>query len=86
MTTETLLRPRTERLRRIVGAALAVTLKVALPALKTHTRPLANHIREHLYTIAGFGFVSAAAFTHSVFSGLLVTGLLFLVFEWKVND
>ncbi len=30
MTTETLLRPRTERLRRIVGAALAVTLTVAL--------------------------------------------------------
>jgi hypothetical protein len=34
----------------------------------------------------GFGCISGASFLHSAFTGLLVTGILLLVFEWKVSD
>lgn len=52
-------------------------------AVKTRAAPGVKH---HGYTIAGFGCISGAAFVHSVFTGLLVTGILFLVFEWKVSE
>ncbi len=48
--------------------------------------PAASHLRDHGYTIAGLGLISAAAFVHSVFTGLLVTGIMALIFEWKVSD
>jgi hypothetical protein len=34
----------------------------------------------------GLGFIDAAAFVHSLFAGLFVTGITFLLFEWKVSD
>jgi len=54
--------------------------------LRRRAAPLASHIRDHVYSLLGLGCVSAAAFYHSVFSGLLVTGVLLLVFEWKVSE
>jgi hypothetical protein len=44
-----------------------------------------QHIADHGYSIIGLGLFDAAMFTHSVFTGLLVSGLSFLAFEWKVE-
>jgi len=57
-----------------------------LAATKSRAIPVLGHIREHGYSITGLGCMSGAAFVHSLFSGLLVTGILFLVFEWKVSE
>jgi len=49
------------------------------------TSPIARaHIVEHGYSIIGLGLFDSAMFVHSVFTGLLVTGISFLAFEWKV--
>jgi hypothetical protein len=45
-----------------------------------------HSLRDHVYTIVGFGCISAASFVHSIFTGLIVTGILFLVFEWKIGE
>jgi hypothetical protein len=58
----------------------------AMSAMRAGTAPVAGHLRDHGYTIAGLGFISAASFVHSLFTGLLVTGILILIFEWKVGD
>lgn len=73
---------RWRKLRAVAGAVTGVTLD----AVKQHTRPVASQLRENLYSVMGFGCIDACAFKHSVFTGLLVTGLMFLVFEWKVSD
>jgi hypothetical protein len=72
-------------LRQLVTLAGAV-LAVALVALRTKTRPTLAHLRDHAYGILGLGCIDAAAFVHSVFTGLLVTGVSFLIFEWKVQQ
>jgi len=54
--------------------------------VRGRSRPIRRHIADHAYTLAGFGCISAASFVHSVFTGLLVTGILLLVFEFKVSD
>ncbi len=83
MTTASLpIRERTSRLRGLM-AGLGTGL---LAATKSKAAPVASHLRDHGYSIAGLGCVSGAAFVHSIFSGLLVTGILFLVFEWKVSE
>lgn len=71
--------------RRLLTVAGTV-LVVALPELHKHARPVARHLREHLYGICGLACIDAAAFVHSTFTGLLVTGISFLLFEWKVNE
>jgi hypothetical protein len=58
----------------------------ALNAVRASAAPAAGHLRDHIYTILGFGCVSAASFLHSVFTGLIVTGVLLLAFEWKVSE
>lgn len=65
-----------ERLTRFAIATAHETSKVA-PVAKAH-------VTDHGYSIVGLALVDAAMFTHSVFTGLLVTGLSFLAFEWKV--
>ena len=57
-----------------------------LGTARAKSRPITRHIADHLYTLAGFGCISAASFVHSVFTGLLVTGILLLVFEFKVSE
>jgi hypothetical protein len=71
--------------RRFLAVAGTV-FAVALPEMRKHARPVVGHIREHLYGICGLACIDAAAFVHSTFTGLLVTGISFLVFEWKVNE
>ena len=73
---------RVERAREAIQA----TFTAILIAAHTRTRTSIAHLREHAYTLLGFGCISAASFWHSVFAGLLVTGILLLVFEWKVSD
>jgi hypothetical protein len=58
----------------------------AVSVIRGHTAPVVSHLRDQAYSIIGLGCISAAAFVHSVFTGLLVTGLLVLVFEWKVSE
>ena len=54
--------------------------------LKTRSKPILRHLADHVYTLAGFGCISAASFTFSFAIGLYVTGILLLVFEFKVSD
>jgi hypothetical protein len=63
-----------------------LVLAVILSAVTATARPAVNHLIDHGYTIAGLGCVDVAAFTHSMFTGFLVTGIMFLVFEWKVSE
>jgi hypothetical protein len=58
----------------------------AITLVRNRAAPVAGHLRDHFYSIVGLGLIAAAAFVHSTFTGLLVTGILFLVFEWKVSD
>ena len=87
MTTQTLPRPPRFRLAlHAVTVALGSVLATMGSQTRARSRPVASHLRDHFYTIAGLGFISGAAFVHSVFTGLLVTGLMFLLFEWKVSE
>jgi hypothetical protein len=87
MTTQALPRPGwLARARQTLLVALGTTLAVLGPNLRATARPAIAHVREHAYSIAGLGCISAASFVHSTFTGLLVTGLMFLVFEWKVSE
>lgn len=66
--------------------AILTVVSALMIAVGTNTRPARKHIRDHGYTFGGFSFISGASFLHSAFTGLLVTGILLLVFEWKVSD
>lgn len=79
------LRRLTRRATRTAGAAMATAVRSVASAAKARTVPAAKHVQEHAYSIIGLGMFDAAMFVHSVFTGLLVTGISFLVFEWKVT-
>ncbi len=57
-----------------------------LAAAKARAVPAASHLRDHGLTICGLGCISGAAFVHSIFTGLLVSGIEFLAYEWKVSE
>lgn len=87
MTTATLPTPGRISARLRNGLAVLMTaISIVVPEVQKHARPVVGHIREHAYGIIGLGCIDAAAFVHSTFTGLLVTGVSFLVFEWKVRD
>lgn len=48
--------------------------------------PVERHIRDHGLSWAAMGFIDAAAFVHSNFTGLLVTGILLFLFELKIGE
>jgi predicted phage tail protein len=73
------------RARKAAGVTAAVLGNVVRSA-RVRTRASAEHIRDHVYTIFGFTCIDAAFFTHSLFSGLLATGISWFLFEWKVSD
>lgn len=88
MTVDALPRPRRNwgaTLRKLGGIAATAAGAVA-QAVGVSNPPLARHFRDHAYSLLCIGFIDAAAYTHSLFSGLLVTGITFAVFEWKVSD
>lgn len=68
--------------RQRAGMAVAGMAAIA----RSRAIPVTAHIRDHFYSIAGLGCISAAGFMHSIFTGLLVTGAMVLIFEWKVSD
>jgi hypothetical protein len=86
MTTAALEPGRSERAFRRVLTTLSATLHVFAGVAGAKARASHRHLQDHAYTICGLGLVASAAFVHSVFTGLLITGLLFLVFEWKVSE
>lgn len=87
MTTQALPEPgRASRAGQKLLAILLTAVSVAGPALRATAAPTRAHLRDHAYTICGMGFISAASFYHSIFTGLLVTGILFFVYEWKVSE
>lgn len=86
---ESALRRGLRRLRQSAGgkgvAVAAAASMAVLGVARAKAAPAVSHIREHGYSIMGFGLVDAASFTHSVFTGLLVSGISLFVFEWKVQ-
>lgn len=76
---------RLSRVWRQVLSGLFVAVSIAGNVGRAKAKPTARHLHEHAYSICGFGFISAAAFTHSVFAGLLVMGISFFLYEWKVT-
>jgi hypothetical protein len=48
--------------------------------------PVVHNVRDQTFAVMGFGCIDAAAFVHSLFTGLIVTGASFLIFEWKVSS
>jgi len=66
-------------------AAAAGAVRAVGGALRARATPAVTHVRDHAYTIIGFGLLDAAMFTHSLFTGLIVTAVSFVVFEWKVT-
>jgi len=61
------------------GAVLAARV------LGARSRAGIGALREHLYAACGLGAFTAAGFVHSTFTGLLVLGASFLVFEFKTE-
>lgn len=54
--------------------------------VRTRTRPSLKAVTDNFYDICGFGLFDAAMFVHSNFTGLMVTGISFIVFGWKVHE
>lgn len=80
----TLQLPRRVRRRSITDALRRAGL--VLDAVKRGSRPVSSHLAENFYTMAGLSFFSAAGYVHSLFTGLIVTGVSFLVLEWRVRE
>lgn len=80
MTTQVLDQPPNLRQRLMAVAAVLLSV-VAVTA-----RPVWEHLLDHAYSVAGLACIATAAFIHSTFTGFLVLGVMFLVFEWKVSD
>jgi hypothetical protein len=74
------------RATRLVVGVLLGTVTVVVTNLGKAARPGIAHLTAHGYALLGLGFIDAAAFTHSLFAGLLVTGISWLVFEWKASE
>lgn len=74
------------RARKKAQIALGIAMQTVFSALVANSRPARAHLVDHAYSWAGFGCISGASFLHSTFTGLLVTGILALVFEWKVGE
>lgn len=72
-------------LRRKLGDLSATAMAAGVGVAMARSAPAAQHVSEHAYTIAGLGLIDGAMFVHSVFTGLLVTGLSFFVFEFKTS-
>jgi len=68
------------------GAAARLRVRRWLAHTREKASPAARHLREHGYTMTGLACLDAAAFVHSVFAGLIVTGVSFLVLEWRVRE
>lgn len=54
--------------------------------VRRSSRATLGHVRDHACDILGFSFIDAACFTHSVFTGLLVTGISWFAYGWKVSE
>jgi hypothetical protein len=67
------------------AAAIGTAARAVVSVAKARTVPAVAHLREHAYSIISFGLIDAAMFLHSEFTGLIVTGVSFAVFEWKVQ-
>jgi hypothetical protein len=67
--------------QRLTQVALLIVAAFAVSA-----RPVWNHLIDHAYSIIGLGCIATAAFIHSTFTGFIVLGVMFLVFEWKVSE
>jgi hypothetical protein len=85
MATRAMPLPSGDRARKI-QKALLVALQAVITVAGAHSKPVRSNLVDHGYTLLGFGCISGASFLHSAFTGLLVTGILLLVFEWKVSD
>lgn len=69
------------------GVAVAVTaVKTTLSVARARAKPAVRHLQENAYSIIGFGMFDAAMFVHSLFTGLMITGISWIVFEWKVQE
>jgi hypothetical protein len=76
---------RASRITRLIISTLLGAVAVAGVNAKLAARPAVAHLAAHGYSIMGLSFIDAAAYRHSIFTGLLVTGISFLVFEWKAS-
>lgn len=85
MTTQTFPVPRPERVKN-AAKVLAIALATVVGTIRTNTAVSRSKLQDHGLTLLGFGCISGASFLHSPFLGLLVTGILLLVFEWKIGD
>lgn len=53
---------------------------------RRRSAPVRQHVQDHGFSWAAMGFVDAACFVHSTFTGLLVTGILLFLFELKIGE
>lgn len=74
--------PRSTRLR----AAVWVGFSRVRSATRRSGAAARSHMRDHAFTWLAMGCIDAACFVHSLFAGLLVTGILFFLFELKVGE
>lgn len=76
-------------LGRALGRAAALgaaAVRAAVGVAGATARPALAQLRDHGYSLAAAGFFDAAGYVHSVFAGLVTTGLSLMVFEWKVSE
>jgi hypothetical protein len=69
-----------------IGAFLAMFSTLLLVNYRKQAPIARTTLSEHGYSIVGLGLLAGAAWYHSPFAGLLVTGIMFLLFEWKVSE
>lgn len=69
-----------------IGGTITGLGERAFRGIRRRSRVTRRLIADNTFSFLAVGCVDAACFTHSVFSGLLVTGIMFVILEWKASD
>lgn len=69
-----------------IGGTITGLGERAMRGVRRRSRVTKRLVTENTFSFLAVGCVDAACFTHSVFSGLLVTGIMFVILEWKASD
>jgi hypothetical protein len=70
------------RLRRFARESAARTVRT----ISATGRASLSSLSDHGLSLCAMGLIDSACFVHSLFTGLLVTGILLFLFEMKIGD
>lgn len=69
-----------------LGGTFSGLTELGVHGLRRRAKLTRAHFQEHAFSYVAVSCIDAAFFTHSVFAGLLSTGIGFVLLEWKASD